>query len=381
MLECLIARWMGDSLIEPANTTHTLIAVAAATMLTMTLLPGRVATAEETSDVAGAPAEFSVAHDPAAGTASVRAHDAVLIEILRELSLRARFELNLLRPSDLREHTSLDLEDVAVDKVLEQLLHGFSKVLVYDGAERGSGPGRVAKVFVLTRKQATPASETPPSSESSESPAGASNPEPGVAAAVDEFVLALDDPDSDAFAVAVKGLKEIAPERGVEELESRLNEPVESDDRNAPSEISGMRVRAAWGLGLIGSVEAFDALATAFNGSDPDVRQAAADSLAQLDGEVGIPFLVEVGGEGGDDERQTAANTALDVVEERPTEGAGCLDPSWSYPSCSRRAPVQEAAARSPTSVEEPGDQSLSSDGSRCLNSGWQLPSCSREQP
>lgn len=222
---------------------------------------------------------------------------------------------------------------------------------------------------------------------------------------VEPLLEALEHPDPLVFEHAVEAVSQVDPEWLESVLEDQLKEgPVrEGDDVDE----SKRRTRAAWGLGIVGGGSGVDSLISAFYGSDPDVREAAANSLAKIGDEGGAREFLFDAAEGSDPESKGIAISALafegdedakndladafddgsialedvpdDVLEELsiPSEGPGCLGTNWVYPGCSR-VKTSKADEVSDGSGGSPDEGSEVSEGG-CLGAGWRYPDCSRE--
>lgn len=219
---------------------------------------------------------------------------------------------------------------------------------------------------------------------------------------IEPLLEGLKHPDPLVFAHAVEALSQVDPEQLVSVLEAQLEEgPVdESEDLDE----SKRRTRAAWGLGIVGSRSGVDPLIRAFGGTDPEVRDAAAGSLAQIGGDQAREFLFEAA-EFSDRESGSAAIVALafdggeqvrndlvdafdqgliapddfpdDALEELSIApaGPGCLGPNWTFPSCSRA--VTALGDEVPDQTRDSLDDGTEAPDGDCLGSGWRLPDCS----
>jgi hypothetical protein len=189
-------------------------------------------------------------------------------------------------------------------------------------------------------------------------------------------------------------------------LESVLGQQLEEGPLRDDSDESEFRSRAAWELGVVGGEDGVDYLIRAFEGTDPAVREAAADGLAKSANRRAREFLLETS-EGTDPEGKSTAISALafegddegrnlladayeegsitpddvpdDALEELSIapEGPGCLGPAWVYPSCNRLRVVSEDGSGSGEDGNSE-DESSGLDGN-CVGAGWRLPDCSRE--
>jgi hypothetical protein len=175
---------------------------------------------------------------------------------------------------------------------------------------------------------------------------------------VEGLVEALENPDARAFANAVDALSELDPERLVSVLEEQLEDGPLSDE----SDDSEFRSRAGVELGVVGGEDGVDFLIRAFDGTDPAVREAAANGLAQSGSDRASDFLLEAA-EGSDPEPAIAFNK-----DERPGQ-------PWTR-VLSALAEAYELGLISPDDIPDGALEELLPDVN-CVGSDWPHLDCS----
>ncbi len=285
-----------------------------------------------------------VEYDPNTDTLTVRANDVAFESLLRSVAAVTGIEIVFVARRGLDRLVSADLSRIPLEEALAHLLRDFGNIIVHSSQNAPNGQPRITRVLVggdrVSRVASAELAERPGESRAERArriaDAVASSETPAEdAAATDALVSLLDASDQRAYDLAVRTLRDLDPERAIDELERRLDEDPEADEDARG--VSERRTVAAAGIGTVlaatpsgesplelpqSSTEepaprpvnadsALDALMEAFSGDDAAVRMAAAQSLARAGDPRANAFLLSAASDDGQIGHKVSAAMAL----------------------------------------------------------------------
>lgn len=293
------------------------------------------------------PQSLELSYDPDSDLLTVRADEVALESLLESIATVTGIEVTFLDRTGLDQRVSVDFSRMALDKVVERLLRGFDKSFLHTPRDGPKHQPQLSRVIVAGLRRVTP--KWPEFANRPGELAGArarriadavakSDRREERDAATEVLISLLDESDRPTYDLAVRTLRELNPERAIDELEQRLEREAESGDDTR--EVSERRIVAAAGLGTLlektplgefpaetqethrdevaeeqppppNAANAIDALMKAFADYDPAARMAAAQSLARAGDPRANNFLLEAVSDDANMQKKVSAASAL----------------------------------------------------------------------